>query len=83
MRIQKAIKKKLPTPGKTKRAVSMVSGLKSQDYNEQLMELKMPTLTQRREELELTEMYKIVSEKSAVDPNTWFEKANGIECPYT
>jgi hypothetical protein len=33
-----------------KRAVNMVSGLKSQDYNERLKELEMPTLTQRREE---------------------------------
>jgi hypothetical protein len=44
----------------------MVSGLKTQDYNERL------TLSQRREELDMTEMCKIITEKSAVDPNTWF-----------
>ncbi len=54
----------------------MVSGLKSQDYNERLKELEMPTLTQRREELDMTEMFKIMTEKSAVDPNIWFEKAS-------
>ncbi len=54
----------------------MVSGLKSQDYNERLKELEMPTLTQRREELDMTEMFKIMTEKSAVDPNICFEKAS-------
>jgi hypothetical protein len=58
-----------------KRAVNMVSGLKSQDYNERLKELEMPTLSQRREELDMTEMF-IMTKKSAVDPNIWFEKAS-------
>ncbi len=58
-----------------KRAVNMVSGLKSEDYNERLKELEMPTLTQRREELDMTDI-KIMTEKSAVDPNIWFEKAS-------
>jgi hypothetical protein len=55
-----------------RRAVSMVSGLKPQDYNKRLKELEMPTLTQRREELDMTQMFKIMTEKSAVDPNIWF-----------
>jgi hypothetical protein len=36
----------------------------------------MPTLTQRREELDMTEMFKIMTKKSAVDPNTWFGSAS-------
>ncbi len=59
-----------------KRAVSMVSGLKSQNYNQRLKELEMPTLTQRREELDMTEMFKIMTVKVAVDPNIWFENAS-------
>jgi hypothetical protein len=59
-----------------RRAMSMVSGLKPQDYNKRLKELEMPTLTQRREELDMTEMFKIMTEKSALDPNIWFEKAS-------
>jgi hypothetical protein len=54
----------------------MVSGLKSMAYLERLDELKMPTLQQRREEIDLTEMYKIMSGKSAVEPSIWFEKVN-------
>ncbi len=54
----------------------MVSGLKSHDYDERLKELEMPTLTQRREELDMTEMFKIMTKKSTVDPNIWFEKAS-------
>ncbi len=54
----------------------MVSGLKSTEYLERLDELKMPTLQQQREEIDVTEMYKIMSGKSAVEPSIWFEKVN-------
>jgi hypothetical protein len=46
----------------------MVSGLKSKDYLERLEELKMPTLSQRRDEIDMAEMYKIMT------GNTWFER---------
>jgi hypothetical protein len=59
-----------------RRAVGMVSGLKTQDYSERLKELNMVTLSARREELDMVEMYKIVTGKSAVDANTWFERVN-------
>jgi hypothetical protein len=62
--------------GVQKRAVSMVSGLKSTEYLERLEELKMPTLQQQREEIDMTEMYKIMTGKSAVEPNIWFERVN-------
>ena len=44
-----------------RRAVNMVSGLKSHDYVARLKELEMPTLTQRREELDTTEKFKIMT----------------------
>jgi hypothetical protein len=59
-----------------RRAINMVSGLKSHEYSERLKELEMPTLTQRREELDMTEMFKIMTKKSAVNPNIWFEPAS-------
>jgi hypothetical protein len=59
-----------------RRAVGMVTGLKSKEYEERLKELGMSTLSQRREEMDLSEMYKIMTGKSAVDPCTWFEKVN-------
>jgi hypothetical protein len=59
-----------------RRAVNMVSGLKSHDYNDRLRELEMSTLSQRRDELDMTEMFKIMTKKSAVDHNIWFEKAS-------
>jgi hypothetical protein len=45
------------------------------------VEILTPTLTQRREELDMTEMCKIIIEKLAVDPNTWFQKTirDGVE----
>jgi hypothetical protein len=36
----------------------------------------MVTLSARREELDMTEMYKIVTRKSAVNSSVWFEKVN-------
>jgi hypothetical protein len=45
-------------------------------FLERLEELKMPTLQQRREEIDMTEMYKIMTGKSAVEPSIWFERVN-------
>jgi hypothetical protein len=39
--------------------VGMVTGLKSWDYEDRLKELGMSSLSQRREEMDLSEMYKI------------------------
>ena len=39
--------------------VAMVTGLKSWDYEDRLKELGMSSLSQRREEMDLLEMYKI------------------------
>jgi ribonuclease P/MRP protein subunit RPP40 len=54
-----------------RRAVGMVTGLNSKDYEDRLKELGMSSLSQRREEMDLSEMYKIMTGKSAVDPGTW------------
>jgi len=55
------------------RAVNMVSGLGQKSYTERLVELKMDTLEARREELVMTEMYKIMCGVSDVDAGTWFK----------
>ncbi len=52
----------------------MVSGLKSKNYSDRLKELKMITLSAKREELDMTEMSKIVTGKSAVNSSVWFGK---------
>jgi hypothetical protein len=39
--------------------VGMVTGLKSWDYEDRLKELGMSSLSQRRDEMDLSEMYKI------------------------
>jgi ribonucleases P/MRP protein subunit RPP40 len=44
-----------------RRAVGMVTGLKSRDYEEKLKELGMSSLSQRRDEMDLSEMYKIMT----------------------
>ena len=62
-----------------KRAISMVSGLGNMNYEERLKELGMTTLEKRREELDLIEMYKIMSGKSDVDYNVWFTKVADAE----
>jgi hypothetical protein len=42
------------------KAVQMVSGLKSADYAERCKELNITTLTQRRKEQDLAQVYNIV-----------------------
>ena len=57
-----------------KRAVAMVSGLGGGTYEERLRELKMPTLKQRRDEIDMVETYKILHKVSNVDESTWFTR---------
>ena len=54
----------------------MVSGLGDREYEERLQELKIPTLEARRAELDMVEMYKIMSGASDVDPAIWFKLAS-------
>jgi hypothetical protein len=53
----------------------MVSGLKSNIYEERLQELNMPTLLERRHQADMVMAHKILHEKGGLDHNTWFEKA--------
>ena len=52
----------------------MVSGLGDKTYMERLKELKMQTLKERREEMDVTETYKILNGVNNVDWRIWFSK---------
>ncbi len=56
-------------------AVKMVSGLKSKDYHERLVELGMPTLEERRREMDMVQTFKIVNGIDKVNSQDWFTKA--------
>jgi Reverse transcriptase (RNA-dependent DNA polymerase)/Endonuclease-reverse transcriptase len=56
-----------------KRAVNMVNGLKSDVYEEKLLELGMESLADRRKEADLTMMYKILNGKCNVTREHWAE----------
>jgi len=58
-----------------KRAVSLISGLKSKDYSERLQELGMASLEERRKQLDMIQSYKIMTGLSRVESRTWFERA--------
>ena len=59
-----------------KRAVNMISGLKSRDYSERLQELGITTLEERRKQLDMIQTFKIMSGLSKVERGTWFQKAS-------
>jgi len=56
------------------RAINMVSGLGGMGYTDRLKELKLTTLTERRAELDMVEVYKMMTGISKVDYQTWFTK---------
>ena len=45
-----------------KRAVKAVSGLRSSSYEERLVELKLPSLQERRREIDMVQTYKMVND---------------------
>jgi hypothetical protein len=55
-----------------KRAVAMVSGLQSRDYEDRLRELKLTTLEERRHQADMLQMYKIASGSGQLDEAGWF-----------
>jgi ribonucleases P/MRP protein subunit RPP40 len=55
------------------RAVGMVSGLKGRTYEEKLLELNMVSLQERRHQLDMVQVYKIVTGKDMVKKDTWFK----------
>ena len=59
-----------------KRAVNMVSGLKSAVYEERLKEIGLQSLTQRRERYDMIQTFKILNSIDKVDYRIWFERIN-------
>jgi ribonuclease P/MRP protein subunit RPP40 len=51
----------------------MVSGLKSADYEERLKELGLSTLEERRHQVDMHMVHKILHRYGGLDARTWFE----------
>ena len=58
-----------------KRAVKMVSGLREQEYEGRLKELRLESLTERRHQADMLMMYKIVNGIGGLELGTWFVAA--------
>ena len=58
------------------KAVKAVSGLKSQTYEGRLAELKLPSLQDRRREIDMTQTFKIVNGMDADSSELWFSRAD-------
>jgi hypothetical protein len=58
-----------------KKAVSMVSGLRSHDYEERLAELGMTTLEERRHQTDMIQVYKALTGKDKVNCEQWWTRA--------
>ena len=48
-----------------KHAVKAVSGLRSQSYKDRLVELKLPSLQERRKEMDIMQTFKLVNDESS------------------
>jgi len=59
-----------------RRAVAMVAGLTGRTYEERLEELGMVTLAERRHQLDMLQVYKILNSKDNVKEETWFERVS-------
>ncbi len=55
----------------------MVSGLKPGTYEEQLKELGLSSLEERRHQQDMAQVHKILSDKNGVKSDTWFTMAAG------
>jgi hypothetical protein len=55
-----------------RRAVNMVSGLRSREYSERLKELKLTTLVERRHQADMLHMYKMCSSSDESGWAAWF-----------
>jgi hypothetical protein len=53
----------------------MVSGLVSQNYEERLTELGLTTLEERRHQIDMLQVYKVLNGKDKVQSEKWFEMA--------
>ena len=59
-----------------KRAINMVSGLRSQEYEARLRELELTTLKERRHQADMAMVHRIITGKDNVDPAEWFSPAS-------
>jgi DNA polymerase/3'-5' exonuclease PolX len=53
----------------------MIAGLKSKDYSERLEELGLTTMEERRHQLDMVQVYKIVNGVGGVNSEQWFKMA--------
>jgi len=58
------------------RATRLVPSLKGMPYSSRLRKLKLPTLKYRRERGDMIQLYKIMTKKERIDPESFFELAN-------
>ena len=58
-----------------KKAVGMVSGLRSAVYEERLKELGLHTLEERRHQADMCMVHRVVHRDAGLEPATWFEGA--------
>ena len=56
-----------------RRAVGMVTGLVGRTYEEKLRELDLCTLEERRHQLDMLQVYKILHGRDDVEKEQWFE----------
>jgi hypothetical protein len=59
-----------------RRAINMISGLRSQQYGDKLSELGLCTLEERRHQLDMVQTFKILKGVDNVDKSTWFIPAS-------
>jgi hypothetical protein len=60
-----------------RRAIIMVSCLKGNSYEERLRELKMTTLEERRHQLDMAQVFKILHGHDSVKKESWFQMMTG------
>ena len=58
------------------RAVRAISGLRASTYEDKLKELRMPSLQERRNEVDMVQTHKIVMGVDAVNSEQWFQRAD-------
>ena len=59
-----------------KRAVKVISGLRASTYEERLRELGLPSLQDRRLEIDMVQTYKLVNHMDTDNSELWFERAD-------
>ena len=60
------------------KAIKMVSGLNGRTYEERLAELGMVSLTERRHQTDISQVYRIIHGQDKVEPDQWFKFVNNV-----